>query len=211
MRSDTVFDDATKIVEVYRTPTFHDLCSSTKWFDSTSHAQDVDTLVVVPVFANFDDDAPIVGHYFAIVPWEVYFQDELVVGSDPIIAVVHSTCGHDLTFSIHGRNATLLGEEDMHDITYDHLEMTGSLADFAHDTCKYSISVYPTSAYESTYISNNPWLYMLAVFSIFLFTSLSFLVFDCLVQRRQRRLVNTARKQGALVSSLFPKVRTKRK
>jgi len=205
MQSDAVFRGAVDIIEEWRTPTFHDICSSTKWFNPAAYPEKVDTLVVAPVFENFDEDAPIVGHYFAVVPWKVFFQDELVEGTDPVIAVVSSTCGRKVTFEINGHEATLLDEDDVHDSAYDHLEMAAPFADFAHDSCQYTISVYPTKTYEATYISSNPWQYMLAVFAIFIFTSLAFLIFDCLIQRRQRRLVATARKQGALVSSLFPK------
>jgi class 3 adenylate cyclase len=46
---------------------------------------------------------------------------------------------------------------------------------------------------------------MLVVIAIFLTTSISFLLLDWLVTKRQKALITTARKQNALVSSLFPK------
>ena len=60
-------------------------------------------------------------------------------------------------------------------------------------------------AYEEQYISNDPIIYTLIVIAIFVMTTLAFLAFDCLVTRRQKAIVITARKQNALVASLFPK------
>jgi hypothetical protein len=78
-------------------------------------------------------------------------------------------------------------------------------AEFSHDTCSYTLNVYPTTTYEDSYSSNNPLYYLLVVLAIFVATCVAFFVFDCLVQRKQRMLMESARKQNALVSSLFPK------
>ena len=64
--------------------------------------------------------------------------------------------------------------------------------------------VYPTMSFEEQYISNKPIVYTLIVIAIFVMTTLAFLAFDCLVTRRQKAIVITARKQNALVASLFP-------
>jgi hypothetical protein len=211
MRSSAIFQASTETIDEYRSPTFHDICSSEKWFDPSAHPSQVDTIVVAPVFENFDANASIVGHYFAVVPWKVFFEDELVTGTDPVVAVVSSSCGHTFTFEIKGHEANFLGEGDVHSSSYDEMGMTSIFADFAHSSsCEYTITVFPTSTYEDSYITQKPMIYMVAVFVIFFFTSMSFLVFDCLVQRRQQKLVTTARKQGAIVSSLFPKVRFSR-
>jgi Adenylate and Guanylate cyclase catalytic domain len=165
----------------------------------------VDTMVVTPVFGGFEDGAEIVGHYVAIVPWEVYFKDELPNGTDAVEAVVDSSCGHTFTFDIHGHNATFKGEVDGHDYAYDHMGKASHFGDIAHDSCVYTLTVYPTAAYEESYESNNPLYYMLFIFGIFGLTSMAFLLFDCLVRKRQKALVHTTKRQNALVSSLFPK------
>ena len=160
---------------------------------------------MVPVFANHEEDAEIVAHYFAVVPWYVYFSDELPTGTAPIHTVIESSCGHIFTFEISGRKATLLSSnEDVHDRNYDGVIMKGEFGTFAHDTCLYTMTVYPTYEYHVQYVSNNPAVYMVVVLSIFVMTTLAFVAFDCLVVRRQKALIITARKQNALVSSLFP-------
>jgi hypothetical protein len=136
----------------------------------------------------------------------MFFVNELSVGTPPVLAVIESSCGHEFTFNINGHNASMVSkDEDYHDSAYDNVYISAPFAQISHDTCSYTLTVYPTAEYEVDYTTNNPVYYMLVVLAIFLLTCISFLVFDCLVQRRQRSLVTTARKQNALVSSLFPK------
>jgi hypothetical protein len=72
------------------------------------------------------------------------------------------------------------------------------------NTCSFTISVYPTLEMESAYKTNEPVMYALVVVAVFITTSLAFIFFDCVQQRRQQLLLNTARRQNQLVSSLFP-------
>jgi hypothetical protein len=177
-----------------------------QFFDPRNHKETLETLVVVPVFENNKDThAKIVGHYFAVVPWYVYFQDELPDGTAPIHAVIESSCGHTFTFAIAGRNATLVSSsQDAHDHNYNEVYMQDKFGDFSHSSCNFTLTIFPTHEYHEQYNSSNPTVYMIVVLSIFLLTTLSFLLFDCLVTHRQKELVATARKQNALVSSLFP-------
>jgi hypothetical protein len=157
------------------------------------------------VFGSFEEDAPIVGHYFAVIPWFVYFMDELPPGTAPVVVVVDSSCGHKFTYEIRGHVPTLLSShDDVHDPQYDDVFKSDAFAVFAHDSCEYTLVVYPTNEFESLYKSNDPVYYMLVVLSIFLATSLSFLIFDWFVTKHQIELMTTARKQNALVASLFP-------
>jgi hypothetical protein len=156
------------------------------------------------VFGNFEKDAPIVGHYFAIVPWHVYLE-VLPFGTAPVLVLLESSCGIKLSFEIRGHVPTLLSpNEDVHDPQYDTIFVSEAFAVDAHDTCDYNLVVYPTNEFESRYTSNDPIYYMLVVMAIFLATSLSFLIFDWLVKKRQRAMMTTADKQNALVASLFP-------
>jgi hypothetical protein len=173
--------------------------------DPASSDNTVESIVIVPVFADFSEDAAIVGHYLAVVPWYVYFQDILPAGTEPLDAVVESSCGHVFSFQISGRNASLTSRNTaLYDNRYEDIFLSAPYASFAEDECHYTLQVYPTYTYESQYKSSNPLYYMSVVLAIFVATSLAFLIFDWLVSRRQDVLVKTARKQNALVSSLFP-------
>jgi hypothetical protein len=163
------------------------------------------TFVSTPVFASFDQTAPIVGHYFAVVPWSIYLAGELAAGTPTVHFVVESSCGHVLTFEINGPNVSLISSnDDEHDSQYDENYILGEIGAFAFGSCKYSVAVYPTVEYEQQYMSNSPIVYMSIVLLIFVVTTLAFLAFDYLVASKQKELVVTARKQNALVATLFP-------
>ena len=94
----------------------------------------LETFVNAPVFDSFDQDSNIVGNYFAVVPWFVYFSNELPEDNAPVHLVVDSTCGNVFTYEIAGRNATLLSpNQDLHDPRYDGKFVEGSFGEFAFD------------------------------------------------------------------------------
>ena len=176
-----------------------------QFYDSEAPEGTLEMFINVPVFAGFEPESLIVGNYWSIVPWYVYFEDQLPPGTPPIHAVLQSSCGPVFTFQIDGSTATLISSnEDVHDAAYDHVYVSGALSHNAEDACEFTVLVYPTATYQAQYSSNNPVIYMVVVLSIFVLTTVAFLGFDWLVVRRQKALVITARKQNALVSSLFP-------
>jgi hypothetical protein len=130
---------------------------------------------------------------------------ELSEGTAPLLAVVESSCGGLFSIEIKGRTATMVStSEDLHDEQYHDIFVTAPFAAFAKDTCDHVLTIYPTSVFEEQYLTETPIYYMVIVLAIFVATSVSFLIFDCLVTRRQKSLMTTARKQNAIVSSLFP-------
>jgi hypothetical protein len=54
------------------------------------------------------------------------------------------------------------------------------------------------------YVSNDPLYYTLGVLGVFLFTSLVFVAYDCIVEKRQKIVLSSAQRSDAIVSSLFP-------
>jgi heme/copper-type cytochrome/quinol oxidase subunit 2 len=72
--------------------------------------------------------------------------------------------------------------------------------------CIYTITVYPTAEYEQSFHTGIAFTYtlttiVLAVTSIFLFV-----VYSILVDRRQKRVLDSAAKSNAIIKSLFPAV-----
>ena len=131
------------------------------------------------------------------------------------MVVISNTCNEVFSFKIEGRTATFLAEEDRHDPKYDDIVVTAPFADLYNpaslpdgqpmDHCIFTMSVYPTEEFEEAYKSNEPWIYAVIVVGVLAFTSLAFVFYDCLVTNRQSRLLTTAKKQNAIVSSLYPK------
>jgi hypothetical protein len=59
---------------------------------------------------------------------------------------------------------------------------------------------------EDRFVSSNPVYFTVGAILIFAFTSSIFLLYDYTVERRQRKVMSTAVRTNAIVSSLFPSV-----
>ena len=59
--------------------------------------------------------------------------------------------------------------------------------------CQYALRVYPSSDMEDDYITSNPIIFTVAAVLIFVFTSVVFLFYDMLVERRQKKVMSTGK------------------
>ena len=222
-----IYKKAVDFTTYSKLPSFLDVCYQSNWFDVESKKEVLQTVIASPVFydeSSSNNDAAkatnVVGHVVSVVPWVQFFINNLVEGSEELMVVISNTCNEVFSFRIQGRNATFLAEEDLHNPKYDALAIEAPFADVYNpsnlpeqegasepppsDYCIYTMTVYPTETFEAQYTTNQPLYYGLIVLAIFVFTSLAFILFDCLVTRRQGRLLSTAQKQNAIVSSLYP-------
>jgi hypothetical protein len=189
------------------------------------NAQTVDvdpkSVVIQPVFKSFEADAPVVAFLIVVIPWFIYFDHVLSAGASPVVCVLKNSCGEAFSYEIDGPEATFMGVGDWHDATFDHLEVQAQFAAFfqgervtreehnaaqnsVQAVCEFSLHVYPTLIMSREHESTTPVTFTLAVVGIFAFTSLVFLLYDVLVQKRQFRVAQAATRTTALVTSLFP-------
>lgn len=134
---------------------------------------------------------------------------------------MRNSLGQVETYQIDGPKATYLGAGDLHDPAYDHMGTSASIvdylseraspltqsftsADLTNEYVSYEITVYPSTTTEAEYVNDNPLYYALAIASVFLFTASIFIVYNCLVEHRQRVVMDRAVKSTAVVQSLFP-------
>ena len=173
-------------------------------------------MITVPVQSDFVDGANFVGVVAVMVPWELYFQDILPERVNGIDVVVSDSCSKVYTVRLDGPNITFRGEGDFHDSNYNSMKRTWTLGReessqdatgdiYVVDGCVYTLDVYPTEDTENDYRSTDPLFYAIAVTVIFIFTAFIFLISDWAVQRRQQKVLKTASRTQAIVSSLFPK------
>lgn len=197
---------------------------------SSSSGKDLQTMIVHPIFSDFSATAPIAGFLLAIVPWTHFFKDVLTPGRERVTVVMESGCGGGVfSLDIDETSVNVTAGEDTHNSRYDEMGITeifygetsnsgGNDTDtnanantntdsvVGDDTpCTYTITVYPTKEMESVYKTANPFLFAMVVVFVFIFTSMFFMLFDCLVQKRTADVMTTALKQNAIVSSLFPR------
>jgi class 3 adenylate cyclase len=62
----------------------------------------------------------------------------------------------------------------------------------------------PNKGMEDNYVTNQPVIILISTVLIFLFTSVVFICYDCMVEYRQKKILKTATQTSAIVSSLFP-------
>jgi hypothetical protein len=174
-----------------------------------------ETAILFPVQATLEDNPVTTGYLMAVMPWLAFFDQILISSTAAIHIVISNSCNQSMTFEVEGQKVSYLGEGDLHDPEYSFMLQEDLLASFESPTsplddrgsnhCAYYKSVYPTSQFEESQKSSKPVIMAVAILCVSVFTGLAFIAFDCLVTNRQNRLMKTAKKQHALVSSLFPK------
>ena len=80
----------------------------------------------------------------------------------------------------------------------------GANADEVNPLVVYNIKIYPSKTFEDQYMTRNPAIYALVIAIIFLVTSITFILYDCLVEKRQKVVMKTAVKSTKIVNNLFP-------
>lgn len=124
--------------------------------------------------------------------------------------------GSFFTYIIEGSQAHALGLGDLHDPTFDEFVRKGTFSiDTLDDgtisgvpidqTCSYNLYVYPSQSYYEGYITTAPLTITLVIVAVFIFAIITFLCFNRLVERRQKRILKKATQSSAIISSLFPK------
>jgi len=155
----------------------------------------------------------------ASIYWRDMLKGILPPGSDGIRVVFENPCNPPFTYQINGYEVEYLGTGDFHEPQYDYLAVSApllGLEDYAvsdstytglpveDEVCQFMIRVYPSTDMEMIYTTTNPLIYTSIVVAIFVFVSIMFVVYDCIIERRQRLVMESAVKTHTVVSSLYP-------
>eukprot|EP00934_Nitzschia_sp_Nitz4_P000910 Nitzschia sp. Nitz4//scaffold439_size10204//5658//9665//NITZ4_009080-RA/size10204-processed-gene-0.12-mRNA-1//-1//CDS//3329551869//910//frame0 len=165
------------------------------------------------------DNSTMVGAVIVTFFWRDLLEDILPSGIDGVVVVIDNECGNSITFTLNGPEVLFQGFGDSHKQRFSSYEKSMELSHLHRHTkddtfytglpltgqdCDHTIRVFPSAVFEESYITTKPWLYACATVVIFIFTSIVFGVYDHLVERRQKQVMQTAVKNSAIVSSLFP-------
>jgi class 3 adenylate cyclase len=184
-----------------------------KWDGEEEYADDPVADLYWPIFDAFDASTrKLVGLLSGGVYWRLYFENIL---SEKIVldVVLENTCEQTYSYRVDGPNVQYLGKGDLHGKGFDDFAVAVpdgifQQGDFAatgtQGSCRYSAKIYPSQAFQDLYVTSTPAVATAVLVVIFLFTSAVFIVYDCLVERRQRVVMDTAVASSAIVSSLFP-------
>ncbi|CAB9519207.1 Receptor-type guanylate cyclase gcy [Seminavis robusta] len=170
-----------------------------------------------PVWSSLDpndETREIVAVLVIGVVWNTYFQSVLPEGTKDITVILENQCNQTFTYSVGGKTGEFQGFEDFHDPKYDYLELGSNINDVIGidrdqftlngGNCDYSIRVYPSKEFEESFYTNRATVYALALAFVFVFTCSVFLLYDRMVELRQKKVMKAALRSGKLVSSLFP-------
>lgn len=173
------------------------------------------SFILKPIFKDLTNNSAVVGILSAVVKWDSFFQNVLPEGTNGVLVTVQDTCGSLFTYVINGRTAAYYGGGDLHNSKYDSMKQSFQFVTNGTDTidfgqnssllCEYTLTVYPTVAFEAHYRSNKAILYAVVVVLVFLYTSVVFLIYDWTVWRRQRTVLSSVERTTQIVSSMFPK------
>jgi class 3 adenylate cyclase len=169
----------------------------------------------VPIFDNYSEGRRLVGALAAYIYWQVYFEKILPPHQKGVLVVLENSCDQKYSYVVNGREAEYIGQGDLHDTKYNDLEVSTEWGSFVHleldevddipeGQCLYKIRVFPSHKLEDAYITSGPLRSTMILVSAFIFTCILFILYDFLVERRQRHLMKTAVQSTAVVASLFP-------
>ena len=174
-----------------------------------------------PVFDMFGPNRTIAGFLQMPLLWRLSLQKVLPKEFNGVIAVFKNNFNQSFSYRIDGPEVTYLGLKDFHDEKYSNMIVFQNVAEFikANDGPErqtynsveletefgqYDLYIYPSQDLEDEYVTSKPAIYAVIVASIFMFTVLVLIAFDCLVTRRQKIMMKKAVESTALVSTLFP-------
>jgi class 3 adenylate cyclase len=135
--------------------------------------------------------------------------------------VLENNVNQSFTYQLDGPDVTYLGEGDLHDEAFDHMLVSADVSEFlstyasvetegftavplSGEGVQYSLRVYPSQDMKDDFVTNQPVIFSLIVALVFVFTSGVFFIYNVLVERRQKIVMDRAVKSTAVVSSLFP-------
>lgn len=165
-----------------------------------------------PLYDDLNLNRTAIGFLSAFLRWGTFFENVLPEHERGVMIVLFGTCGRKFSYILNGYDAVFIGKGDLHDSEYDELSVDFEIVPFAklEDTigeqkhCQYSARIYPSDAWKERFYTQQPLQYAAAVTCCFIITAILFVIYDWLVQNRQKKVLDTAERSTAIVSNLFP-------
>jgi hypothetical protein len=172
--------------------------------------------LAIPIFDTFDvNTRQVVAVIKSTIHWRSYLVNLLPSNVNGVTVVLENECDGFFTYEIQGKVANVVGSGDQHQTQFDDYGMTGRFTietiedgtiqglQLNQDGCPYFIHVYPTQIYYESFQGNDSWIVAVSLAVVFAFTICVFIVYDCLVEKRQSVVLKHATQSTAIVSSLF--------
>jgi class 3 adenylate cyclase len=140
--------------------------------------------------------------------WEEFLKESQAPSQ--IIVVVKDQCREETrSFQLFGTDAENLGLGEKHDRNMSSLKHSYKLASYLMETeptimCEINLDLYPTPEMQSDYLSNRPTVNMTVPLIFGSVLLVVFMIYDCMVRKRHRRMTHDVVRSQKILSSLFP-------
>lgn len=197
--------------------------------DGNEYLDDPTSFLLYPIFDSFNATNRTLSAYLVVqLYWRLFFTNVLPQTAKGIIVVIESSYNQTLSYGVDGEEATFLGEGvpgvdtwPHFNEAYEHMVISGDLTAEVNQQARpenrafrteplddtigvHKVYIYPSSDTEQEHKTSNPMVYTILVASIFCLTAASFLLFNWIVERRQKIVLTRAVQAGTVVASLFP-------
>ena len=189
--------------------------------------------IYFPIFSSYHyhrtSHRELVGLLIATFDWKSYLSPRKIPDTaNGIHIVVANACGDAFTFQVQQEAIVFVGEGDLHERQFDDMMVAMDLPtilkttttdnddgedrissngiEFNDEYCSMSLHIFPSNGMKRTYYSDKPMFFTIMIVVVFLFTAVVFETYDWMVERRQKKIADTAKISHKLVSSLFPAV-----
>jgi class 3 adenylate cyclase len=200
--------------------------SSLQLVEGATDSDSVTSLLYLPIVA----DLHVTGVVLGWMDWSEYLKAPLGESADGLVCILSNHCAvtESQAFQVVAKenepvtlkvlpeflpsNTLMLDLEQVLEVASIFEDMPGLTTNipFHDDYCPYTLHIYPTFAVRDRQLTNQPTTYTVAIVGVFVFCSIVFLVYDCLVERRQRKVMKSAARTHEIVAGLFPEVVRKR-
>ena len=180
------------------------------------------TILTYPIFDSFNTtDRKLAGITVSQIYWRLHFENVLPQNTRGIIAVLENSVNQSFTYQLDGSDVTFLGHGDYHDHQFNDMRWSADVSDYmdeyaapetqgylavplTKEAVNYKLHIYPSRDMKEDFVTNKPAIYATVIALVFAVTSSFFILYNCLVERRQKVVMDRAVKSTAVVSSLFP-------
>jgi Adenylate and Guanylate cyclase catalytic domain len=174
------------------------------------------TDLVYPIHDAFFGESKVIGLVHAHLGWRSFFTNALPEGDGPLIATLHSECSDMYTYYVDGPSVEYIGSGGNHEAADTTTKFARDFHTFdkvfsvpdeerADGECFYMFHVHAAHEMKTLYVNNDAMIFAIIIAAVFIFTSLVFIAYDYAVKRNQHKVMQSALRSGAIVSSLFPK------
>ena len=164
-------------------------------------------IIMSPVYTKIEENPTLAGIAVGVTPFGNLLDRLLPDGVDGVIGILKDNCDNVMSFELSSGKARFLGYVDAHEKDMENyersilnLEMYGEIVE---GLCAHDLYIYPTAKLMATYETNGTGIFV-GVVAVSLSLIAIFVFYDNMVTKRQKKTLQAALRNRAIVTSLFP-------